>query len=188
MTDNTRLLQAAQLLLDYAGGTMQRTNLNKALFYLDLYWYQETGETYTGARYVAIERGPVVDHYKTDLIAPLLDGGIVAEGRIEFGPGMTGFPLTLQRRTAPHPTEHLEVLARRVAAFAVSKTAFDISEFSHENLGWRTAFAKGSGSPINMLLALQQITPEDPWVCEPLADEDIARLGRLAVAYHVPFE
>lgn len=45
MSSNTdeKLHYAAMLLLNYAGGSMQRTNLNKALFYLDLCWMLDRG-------------------------------------------------------------------------------------------------------------------------------------------------
>lgn len=185
---NHKLMHAAQLLLEYSGGSMQRTNLNKALFYLDVLWFRDHGETLTGASYVAIDHGPVVDNYRTELIGPLLESGTVAENRVEYGPGMTAMPLALCTVPAPPEDEHLELLARRVADFASGRTAVDLSAVSHENPGWRAAIARGKGTTINMMLAIQQMEPEDPWLTEPLTEADTERLARLLQAEPVPFE
>lgn len=52
--DPERIGTAARALIAGAGGAMQITNLNKALFYFDLVCLRDEGATYTGANYVAL--------------------------------------------------------------------------------------------------------------------------------------
>lgn len=185
---NQKLLDTARILLDYAGGSLQRTSLNKALFYFDLYWYGETGETYTGARYVAFANGPVVEDYKGELIRPLLQSGDVMETQNEILPRMASHLLMLLRPPPSSPSEHFELLARRVASHAASRTAADLSDYSHENVGWLAAHRQGQGTPINMMLAYQQIAPPDPWLEEPITSDELAHLNAIDLRQRVPLE
>lgn len=168
---NEQLLYAAKLLLSYAGGQLQRTNLNKALFYFDLMWLQDKGQTFTGAEYAALPQGPVVNNYAKILIEPLLADHAVTEEKIQWAPGKFSLPLHLVIEPS-QPDEHLEVIARRAAELVAGRKAIDISEASHENLGWKLAIQKGSGTQINMLLALDQLCEPDPWLDEPLTEAE----------------
>ena len=170
--DNERLLYAAKLLLSFAGGEMQRTNLIKSLFYLDLFWLQDTGKTFTGAEYVALPQGPVVDGYLERLIRPLLAGDDVVEESFQWAPNATSKILHLQKELPAPDDEHLELVARRIAGSIAGRRAVDISELTHENIAWKTAFKKGSGTPINMVLALDQVTAKDPWLDAEMTEEE----------------
>lgn len=176
---DSTLLYAAQLLLECAGGSMQRTNLLKALFYLDLVWLRDRGETLTGSTYVAIDHGPVIDNYKEVLIDQLIQNQIAHEECVQVVPGIVSKPLTLLVSPERPEDEHLDLLARQIAEFVGGKKAVDISEFTHENLAWQAAIKRGNGTPINMILALGQITKEDPWLDDPLSAQERAALTGL---------
>ena len=176
-----KLIQAALLLLNYAGGSMQRTNLNKALFYLDLCWLADFGETYTRATYVAITHGPVVDHYRERLIPSLLETGLVVERAVHHRPGIVAMPLTLCGEVPPPEDATLELVARHVSDWVSSRNAVDLSELSHANLGWKTAIERGNGVVIDMAIALEQLSDPDPWLDEELTPEELRRINsRLA--------
>jgi hypothetical protein len=62
------LLRAAACVLELAGRTLPITVLNRALFYLEADALLEKGEALTGAKYVALHHGPVVESYATELV------------------------------------------------------------------------------------------------------------------------
>lgn len=172
-----KLVHAALLLLNYAGGSMQRTNLNKALFYLDLCWLADFGETYTGTTYVAITHGPVVDHYRERLIPSLLATGLVIERSVHHRPGVVAMPLSLCGEAPEPENASLELVARHVADWVSSRNAVDLSELSHANLGWKAAIGRGNGSVIDMAIALEQLSDPDPWLDEDLTPEELQRIN-----------
>ena len=162
--ENERMLYAAKLILTLAGCDVQRTNLIKALFYLDLLWLRDTGKTYTGEAYVALPQGPVVDGYKVRLIEPLLADPDVVEKSVRLFPNATAKMLRMSADAPMPDDEHLEITARRVVERVAGQRAVDVSELTHENVAWLTAIRKGNGTPINMVLALQQVIDDDPWL------------------------
>lgn len=166
------LLQAAAWLLKYANGELTRTNLNKALFYFDLAWYRDTGATYTGATYVALPRGPVVDGYKVHVVEALVREGLAAQHIVRWN-GVEAKLLRVADDVEGPDDPRLELVLRQVAEFVGPMTADAISEVSHDNLGWRAAIRNGDGTPINMLLALQQLGPRDPWLSEAMTPAEI---------------
>lgn len=185
--ENEKLLYAATLLLEYAGGTLQRTNLNKALFYLDLHWLLETGQTYTGGDYVALTHGPVLDGYVPHMINPLVSQGKVVE--VEQDLMYWKSKRLVLREPAEKPTdEHLEVTVRRVAQWVSGQNAAELSDFSHDNIGWKSAIEKRNGAPINMVLALEQLVDDDPWIGELLSEEETKRLKQKLEGEFVSFE
>lgn len=187
-TQDNKLVHAALLLLNYAGGSMQRTNLNKALFYLDLCWLADFGETFTGATYVAITHGPVVDQYRERLIPSLLATGLVVERSVHHRPGVVSLPLTLCGEVPAPGDSNLELHARHVADWVSSRNAVDLSELSHDNLGWKAAIGRGKGSVIDMTIALEQLSDPDPWLDEDLTPEDMQRINRRLAGEFVRLE
>lgn len=174
-----RRIEAAVALLQSAPGQrMQITNLNKALFYLDLAALRDTGRTITGNRYLALPQGPVFDGYKDQLIPDLIDEGLARQD----DEGMAQ-PVVLTRKLDSFHyhflDDHLRSLAARVAPAVAAETAASISDISHKNPGWRLAYAQGHqrGYPpcaINMFIAMQQIASDDPWLTEPAeTDRDV---------------
>lgn len=179
-----KLIEAAVALLDAAPGKrLQITNLNKALFYLDLAALRDLGKTLTGCTYVAYERGPVVDRYQSALVDELVVGGFARQDDL----GMSK-PLVLERpiMSFQHMDDYHRQLAALVAAHIAEQTAKGVSDWSHKNPGWLAARSLGESVPIDMLLALQQVVNSDPWLSEPLNEEERAALddsGEAAVPW-----
>ncbi|WP_187345985.1 type II toxin-antitoxin system antitoxin SocA domain-containing protein [Sorangium cellulosum] len=173
-----RLLEAAMAILQSVpGGRMKIVNLNKALFYLDLVALQRTGETVTGNAYIALHQGPVVAKYPQRLLKPLESSGLAQQetnGREK--------PVVLRRPIGSF--RYMDVGLQRLAA-AVAKrigpdTAASVSDLSHENPGWQLAYEMGQKHgappvPINMLIALQQLADDDPWLGQGIDDDEELR-------------
>lgn len=174
--NNEQLLYAAKLMLSYAGGELQRTNLMKSLFYLDLFWLQEHGCQFTGARWVALPQGPVVENYKNVLIKPLLADENISESEQQFAPKIKAQVLTLDKEAVIPPNSEVATVAIEVEKFIGGKNARAVSKLSHDNIAWKIAYKKGSGTPINMVLALDQIADDDAWLRQPLTADEIARI------------
>jgi uncharacterized phage-associated protein len=169
-----RLLEATVALLESAPGhRMQITNLNKALFYLDLAALRDTGKTITGNRYLALDQGPVLDGYKDNLI-PALTSAKLARQDVE---GMSQpVVLTKSLESYRYLDDHLRGLALRVAEKIATETASSVSDLSHKNPGWIMAYEQGQkqGLPpvaINMLIAMQQVVERDKWLDTPASKE-----------------
>lgn len=175
------LLAAATALLEASPGkTLQITNLNKALFYLDLHALLILGRTITHNTFIALKEGPVIAKYEDRLVGQLEKAGIATQQR---DANKNEKPVVLcNARAAPKRLADEEVpIARRVAKWAAAKSAGWISRYAHDNAGWKLAWEKsGSGArgsnklPIDMMIALQQLADEDPWLDEPLSPDEKA--------------
>lgn len=170
--DLERLHIAACALISAApGGEMQITNLNKALFYLDLEALCRLGTSYTGAEYVALRRGPVVQNYKDVLVRSM-----VSSHRVELIERMVWrYPAKVLRTHGPCASlgvPELDDVVKDIAEAIGGPTAARVSEFSHQNLGWMAAFAAGEGRPINMPVAMQQLVDADAWMEEDLDSDE----------------
>lgn len=177
--DLERLHLASRALIAGGGGALQITNLNKALFYFDLVCLRDEGETYTGAQFVALERGPVVNLYKTVLVEALAKSSHVQVEEIRV---MQHSSVTL-RNVGVVPdlgSERRNRLARRVGGYLGGRLAVEVSEYSHENLGWRAAYRAGSGTVIQPFVAMQQLVEADDWLDRDLEAEEIRLLAARA--------
>ncbi len=169
------LLEAAAALLAGAGGSLLTTSLNKALFYLDLHALLETGETATGETYVALTAGPVIESYRVRLIEELERNRIAMQD--DDNPAYMPVIL-LHPPASSHLNPTVQELARKIGAWAKSKKAGELSEYSHQNPAWKLAWNKGAGqgSPLDLHLALQQLADEDPWLDEPISTRERAAI------------
>jgi len=166
------LLESAGVVLESAGRSLGITVLNKALFLLDVQSLLNTGSTATGAtRYVALKAGPVVESYSDRLVGELERLAIAMQDDDD----PTFKPVTLLRPVKPKflVEEKLE-LARRVGKWVRGKTATELSTYLHQNPGWIEAWrgGDGQGDEINLRIAMQQLLDDDPWLKEPLNDEE----------------
>jgi uncharacterized phage-associated protein len=179
----TRLIEAAAVILDAAPRKRLNTvSLNKALFYLDLASLRDTGETFTGNTFIAIKYGPVVAKYPKRLIGALQEDGVARQESC----GLAS-PVTLEAMPDTHAmTAEIRQVAREVADFCARRTAGFLSDISHKNPGWDIAWKEGQRKgyfrPINMLIAMQQIADDDPWLQRPLDEEERAACERADVA------
>lgn len=166
-----RLLQAAVALLSAARDRqLNTTNLNKAIFYLDLFALRDLGSSVTGSAFIALKQGPVVAKYEKRLIEPLEEAGFAVQEQ----DGMA-LPVRLVGEPGrPHLLSAAELeFARKVGQWFSEITAGRASDISHENPGWIIAFEEGLGAkkrplPIDLHLAMQQIVEKDPWLADNL--------------------
>lgn len=169
------LMEAAALLIQAAPNHMLLTvNLNKALFYFDLHVLLDTGKTATGAPFVALKNGPVVESYQARLLGGLEHLGLAMQD--DDDPNYKPVILTHELNTL-HFSEQVQKIAAKVGQWAGNKSARDLIDYSHENAGWLLAYGKdgdGLGRAINMRIAMQQLASDDPWLNEALTDEETA--------------
>jgi hypothetical protein len=166
-----RLLDAAVAILEVApANRLNITLLNKALFYLDLVALRDFGDTITGNVFVALEHGPAVAHYQKRLVKKLEKAGLAKQiDEDESKPVV----LCKGAKSASLNDEE-KALIERVTENVVRHigSSKKSSDYSHENLGWQIAYAAGqkkglAAKPIDLNVALQQITEPDPWVDAP---------------------
>lgn len=141
------------------------TGLLKMLFFVDFWHYRMHLRTVTTSKYVALERGPVVDGYKQLFAAMVADGLLKkheatvlghAEKKVEYLPRQ-------EPDESAFSSSELEVL-KEVAARYGRTSGVDLSEKSHLEGPW--VFAWDPASPGN------EIPPAlFRWV-ENLPDED----------------
>jgi uncharacterized phage-associated protein len=173
-----RLLSVATALLAQAPRQeMKVVNLNQALFYLDLVALRDLGETLTDNTYIALKQGPVVAKYQQRLIQELEKGEYAVQGK---STNDLSRPLRLKRLFNPayRFPKRLRDQVTKIVAWACSKSAKGVSDFSHQNPGWRFSYQEGLGAhaqpkPINMHLALQQILDDDPWLSELFSEKEL---------------
>lgn len=156
---------------------MNITNLNKALFYLDLAALRDHGSTVTGNPYIALALGPVVAKYKQRLVDELERAGLAVQE--EEGKAR---PVRLLQELDEYEylTPELLEMAARIARWAAAHEARHVSAESHFNIGWHLANEKrretGRPHAIDMLVALDQVVDGDPWLYQDLTDGDRARV------------
>lgn len=170
-----RLIETASAILNAAPDhRLNAVVLNKTLFYLDLASLRDRGETLTGNPYIALQQGPVVAKYQERLIAQLESRGIARQ--VDEWDGSK--PILL--KVVPSGSRFLDASAKtllsRVTAFFANQTSRQASEYSHDNPGWLLAWAEYQRSKrpcvIDMRVAMQQVIQDDPWMDEPLLDDD----------------
>lgn len=178
----SKLVEAATALLEGAGGSLPITSLNKALFYLDLQWLLEHGDTLTGTTYMALKAGPVVAKYEKRVIDALEEFGLAQQD--EADDGLSKPVCLVAEPNYVHLTLEQQSVAKRIGAKAAHRSPSWLSEFSHQNTGWRIAWDAGLGAKrpavkVDLRIAMQQLVDEDPWL-EQAPDADLAGLFRSA--------
>lgn len=180
MTTGSKLLDAAMALLQAApDGELQVTNLNKALFYVDLVALRDSGRTLTGATYLGMDQGPTVADFQRKLVKRLVKAGWAEQ--VEQGMAK---PLRVLKQIDPSEVftpDEVDLLSDMAKAVA-KQTATWLSDLSHENVGWQIAHERGrqvgngAAAPIDMRIALQQLPDDDgdasPWIKAPLTKQE----------------
>jgi putative zinc finger/helix-turn-helix YgiT family protein len=122
-----------------------KTKLNKLLFYSDFCHFRKTGLSITGARYRAIDMGPVPNNFNSifDHIAVNDDVDIIST---EFPNGSIGDQFKPNSKRTFNPTLfdklELETMKEVVAVFGKTSTK-NIIDISHEEEGWQKNFHGG---------------------------------------------
>jgi hypothetical protein len=164
-----RLVEAATALLSAAKGkALQVTNLNKALFYLDLVALRDTGKTVSRSAFIALKEGPVVAKYEKHLIKPLADAGLAKQESEGLAKPVR---LIAEKDDFEFLSHRMLKAAAKLGRKFSTITATQASELSHENPGWAIAYEEGLRAgkpalPIDLHIAMQQIVGLDPWLTE----------------------
>lgn len=176
-----RLVEVAMVAL--AAAPAQRLNavvLNKVLFYSELAALRDWGKPLTGNAYVALQQGPVVAQFQRRLIGELETRGLAEQ--LEEWTGAKPVHLTKGDEPIVFLNDEERTLIARVACHFARGTSQQASDYSHENPGWQLAWSRyrreGRPAAIDLIVAMQQIVEDDPWMDEPLLSEEDA----LAVA------
>jgi hypothetical protein len=168
MSDNGQpLVEAAAALLEGAGGSLPITSLNKALFYLDLHFLLEAGRTVTNATYLALPAGPVVAKYERRIIRALEEAEIAQQDEADDGVTKPVCLTSLPKASVLNARQW--DVAHRLGAWAGKRTPGWLSDFSHQNMGWRLAWDRGLGAKrpaekIDLRIAVQQLVDDDGWL------------------------
>jgi hypothetical protein len=138
-----------------------KTRLTKVLFWSDFEHYRQTGEAITGSDYIAMPQGPMLEN---------LDGYLTGMGFknwLTIEPAPSGGPNPLQRPVATREpnlgvfaADELAVIDRIIAEQRGTSAA-EVSDLSHEFIGWRAAPRHGERIPYGTaLLSKPRLTPE----------------------------
>ena len=115
-----------------------KTKLNKLLFYADFTAFKMQGQSISGMKYLAIERGPVPHRYES-LFDYMVEHGLIKQETVLFSQGYLGksyyLPQSDRVGTSVLSEDELEAL-RAVALRLKDLTASEISELSHFEQAW----------------------------------------------------
>lgn len=120
--------------------TFGKTALNKILYFADFMHYAGTGESLTGINYVRRQRGPAPEWNAFRAAFEQLQ----SQGRLDFADvDYFGFPqkkpVAIKPPDVSHFTEKQLELVNHVAEHVCKYSATQISDITHEDLGWRLA-------------------------------------------------
>lgn len=114
---------------------MYQTKLNKLLFYADFGFFHEHGVSITGSPYLAMQFGPIPQHYDW-IEGDLAEGGDLSREEVFFRNG-SGVVLKAQRQPdlSLFSADELAML-QRVAQELGGMTSRQLSERSHHEQAW----------------------------------------------------
>jgi putative zinc finger/helix-turn-helix YgiT family protein len=114
---------------------MYPTKLNKLLFYADFGYFRDRGVSITGSPYLAMQFGPVPQHYDW-IEGDMIEGGDLSAEEVFFH-GDPGVRLSAAREPDLSLFSDDELaMMRRVAEELGPKTSRQLSERSHKERAW----------------------------------------------------
>lgn len=156
-----------------ADSRFSSTKLNKLLFYCDFASYQELGQAMTGHSYQKLQFGPA-----PKAMLPILDQMKRDRDCVEIEREVFGLK---QRRVQAQRAPELSVftedelrLADRILQNLWEQSATEVSDLSHEHIGWKAA-------ALNEVIPFETAFVGDPSM--PLTEDEIEfcrQLGREA--------
>lgn len=133
-------------------GRLGAIRLNKALWFTDMWAYQETGRPVTGARYVKRKMGPVPKAILPALRELVNEGKIEIRDRVNYYEAQKYVSL-MEPDVRPFSESDLED-TRFAVGFVCDNTTSDISSMTHDEV-WRAAM-EGEVIPLCATLATGQ--------------------------------
>jgi antitoxin SocA-like protein len=142
-----------------------KTKLYKTLFYADFAAFAEWGASITGERYAKFPHGPVPPRAKEVIAALIADGAARVETRLHGGKPQERVIAQRDPDLKLFGEEEIAIVDGTIDRFW-GKRATDVSELSHEFIGWKAARL---GQVIPYETALVYSRPRTP------AEEEFAR-------------
>ena len=145
------------------------------------------GDTLTGNAYIALEQGPVVARYDKRLVQ-----GLEREGLARQRTDGWAKPIRLAPGVEPTGLSEADLQrAGEIAEWVQRQTSSAISQRSHQNPGWKLAYdtgLAGDGKPrsSDMIVAMQELLDDDPWMDEPLTAEEKAAVAEVDLEGGIP--
>lgn len=140
------------------------TKLNKLLFYCDFAAYRQLGRPITGHSYQKLQFGPAPKAMLPILEQMKQDGEAVEVEREHFGFRQKRLMALRPPRVAVFTAEEL-YLAEQMVADLWESTARQVSDLSHDFIGWKVA-------NLNEVIPYETVFVGDPAL--PLSDDEIA--------------
>lgn len=131
----------------YFTGQLQpyKTKMNKLLFYADFMQFRNTCFSISGARYRAIDMGPVPNNFNS-LFEYVANNDDIDLWQTEFADGKMGEQFKPNEKRKFNPAlfseEEMEVLKHIARKFKTTKTN-EIIDLSHEEKAWKVNFHEG---------------------------------------------
>jgi len=145
----------------YFSQTVQpfKTKMNKLLFYADFAMFRQSCFSISGARYIALDMGPVPNNFQS-IFEYLANKGEVEIRSIEFQEGFSGEQFMAKEGRPFNPDLfsklELEILGKVVAQFK-SANGRDIIDLSHTEEAWKINKDDKSVISYEYAFALNQI-------------------------------
>lgn len=134
-------------------GEVFPTKLNKLMFYTDFYHYRKTGQSISGLRYVALNFGPVPDHYAT-----IYDNIPGLEKRMIDAHGMPTALITCGDASLPGLLSESEIDSiNKVVGQLKSLSVAEIIEASHRENAWTNHSSGHSYIPYDEAFTLKLV-------------------------------
>ena len=114
------------------------TRLNKVLFWADFEHFRRTGQAITGGTYIKLDHGPVLERVD-DILDGLRARGELRLEQVESDPSMLKRPVALRPANLELFTPEELRLVDEIIDANRGTTATDVSDLSHQFVGWQVA-------------------------------------------------
>ena len=114
------------------------TRLNKVLFWADFEQFRRTGRAITGGTYIKLDHGPVLEQFD-DILDGLRARGELRLEEVESGPDLLTRPVALRPPELELFTPEELRLVDEIIDANRGTTATDVSDLSHQFVGWQVA-------------------------------------------------
>jgi hypothetical protein len=170
---NLLLMVASRLEAEQNNG---RTNLYKSLYFIDALSYVQTGKQLSTFKYVKAPHGPMPDGRFDQLRRAMIDSKqLREESQPVFGPYMRKRLVALVSPDSDAFNKEQTSLISQVVTAVGSKTANDISEFTHDHLAWQLANIGDTMPMSSFILQLREPTEKETKSVLKAIEADVAR-------------
>jgi hypothetical protein len=115
------------------------TRLTKVLFWAEFEWFRRTGKPIAGGTYIKMPRGPMLDRFRDTLYGMQQRNLLRLERRPSGGPYPLERPITMREPDITLFSADQLALVDQIIAHHWGETAGEVSDISHDFMGWRLA-------------------------------------------------